>query len=134
MSASDPVKPQGMASFGNGIWSGNSQLWWTAGEKGATVTLEFSVPKAGNYEVYFAGTKAIDYGIHSFAFNKDDSLGAPQDFNQAAGVSHTGQVNLGKTKLNSGKNTLTIKCISTHPDSVKKYMFGLDFLRIASTQ
>ena len=129
-----PAKPQGMASFGNGIWSGNSQLWWTAGEKGATLTLEFSVPKAGNYEVYFAGTKAIDYGIHSFAFNKDDSLGAPQDFYQAAGVSHTGQVNLGKTKLNSGKNTLTIKCISTHPDSIKRYMFGLDFLRLASTQ
>ena len=128
-----PAKPQGMAPFGAGIWSGNSQLWWTAGEKGATLTLEFSVPDAGNYEAHFAGTKAIDYGIHSFSFN-GTSLGSTHDFYQAAGVSHTNQIKIGKAKLKAGKNILTVSCAGTNPKAVKKYMFGLDFLRLVPTK
>lgn len=126
------AKPQGMAPFGVGIWRGNSQLWWVPGKKGATLITEFTVPTAGDFEIHFAGTKAIDYGIHSFAINST-SLGTAHDFYQAKGkgVSHTGQVKLGKAKLKSGRNTLTISSSGTNPQAVKKYMFGLDFLRLA---
>jgi len=127
--------PQGMSSFGAGLWSGNSQLWWLAGKKGASLTVEFSAPVSGDYEIHFAGTKAIDYGIHSFTFN-GTSLGSTHDFYQAKGVSHTGQIKIGKTKLKAGKNvltiTITITSTGTNPDAdaVKKFMFGIDFLRI----
>jgi len=132
--AEGQAKPQGMASFGAGVWSGNSQLWWIAGEKDARLKLEFTVPKAGNHDIHIAGTKAIDYGIHSFSLNQDDSLGSPHDFFQAAGVNHTGQIKIGKARLKAGKNTLTITATSTNPNAVKKYMFGLDFLRLVPNE
>ena len=125
-----PARPQAMQSFGNGTWSGNSQLWWVAGKQDATLTVELTVPNAGNYDLHFAATKALDYGIHSFSLN-GKTLGKPHDFFQAKGVAHTGQINLGKATFKKGKNTLTIKSTGTHPDSVKRYMFGLDFLRLA---
>ena len=111
------------------MWSGDSQLWWVAEKQGATLTLEFSVPEAKTYELHLAGTKAVDYGIHAFAFN-GKPLGKPHDFFQARGVSHTDQIALGKVALNKGKNLLTITATGTHPKSVKRYMFGLDFLRL----
>ena len=127
-----PAQPQVMTSFATGLWSGNSQLWWIAGKKGATLTAEFIVPTAGDFDIHFAGTKAIDYGIHSFTIN-GTSLGAAHDFYQskAKGVSHTGQVSLGKAKLKAGKNILTITAAGTNPQAVKNYMFGLDFIRLA---
>ncbi|MGC6467814.1 MAG: ThuA domain-containing protein, partial [Akkermansiaceae bacterium] len=125
-----PARPQAMQGFGNGVWSGNSQLWWIAEKEGATLTIEFTSPKAGEHTLHFAGTKAVDYGIHSISLN-GKPLGKPIDFFQANGVGHTGQINLGKTTLKKGSNTLTIKSTGTHPDSVKRYMFGLDFLRLA---
>jgi cytochrome c551/c552 len=123
------VEAQPMASFGAGIWSGNSQLWWVAKEKGATLNLELSVPTAGKFEVHLAGTKAVDYGIHSFAINGSD-LGKLRDFFQPNGVSHTGQINLGKANLRAGKNTFSITAEGNNRKAVKKYMFGLDFLRL----
>ena len=55
------------------------------------------------------------------------------DFFQPSGVSHTNQIGLGKVTVKKGNNTLTITATGTHPDSVKRYMFGLDFLRLAPT-
>ena len=128
--ADGPAIPQSMASFGAGIWSGNSQLWWVAEKKNSQLTVEFSVPTTGEFEIYFAGTKAVDYGIHSFTIN-GSALGEAQDFFQPSSVSHTGQVRLGKAMLSAGKNTLTIISSGTNPKAVKKHMFGLDYLRLA---
>jgi len=128
--ADGAARPQAMQGFGNGVWSGNSQLWWTAGKEGATLTVEFSSPKAGEHFLHFAGTKAVDYGIHSIKLN-GKTLAQPIDFFQPTGVSHTGQINLGKVSLKKGINTLTVKSTGTHRDSIKNYMFGLDFLRLA---
>jgi len=130
LKATGTVRPQAMQKYGNGTWSGNSQLWWIAEKEDAILTLEFAVPKAGQYSVYFAGTKAVDYGIHSFSLN-GEAIGKPQDFFQPTGVSHTGQISLGSAALKKGTNTLTVKSTGTHSDSVKRYMFGLDFLRLA---
>ncbi|MGC6457558.1 MAG: PVC-type heme-binding CxxCH protein [Akkermansiaceae bacterium] len=121
---------QAMQTFGAGIWSGNSQLWWTAGREGATIVLEFAAPADAAHTLYFAGTKAVDYGIHTFTLN-GQAIGKPQDFFQPSGVSHTGQVSLGKVKVKKGKNTLIIKSTGSHPKAQKRYMFGLDFLRLA---
>ena len=131
--ADGTTQAQGMESFGNGIWSGNSQLWWLAEKQDASLTIEFAVPEAGQFNLHLAATKARDYGIHSLALN-GKPLGKPIDFFQPAGVSHTGQINLSKVTTKKGKNTLTIKSTGTHPDSVKRYMFGLDFLRLAPTK
>ncbi|MDA7881284.1 DUF1080 domain-containing protein [Akkermansiaceae bacterium] len=128
--ADGTAHPQAMQGFGNGVWSGNAQLWWIAGKKDASLTVEFTAPKAGDHTLYFSATKAIDYGIHSLAIN-GQTLGKPIDFFQATGVSHTNQISLGKVTVKKGTNTLTINSTGSHPDSVKKYMFGLDFIRLA---
>jgi putative membrane-bound dehydrogenase-like protein len=121
---------QAMQGFGQGVWSGDSQLWWVAGKEGATMSLEFAAPADAAHTLYFAGTKAVDYGIHSFTLN-GKAIGKPQDFFQPSGVSHTGQVSLGQVKVKKGRNNLVIKATGTHPKAVKRYMFGLDFLRLA---
>ena len=127
--ADGQARPQGMQTFGNGKWSGNSQLWWIPERQDATLSAEFSVPEAGEYDLYFAATKAVDYGIHSLAVN-GKVVGKPHDFFQANGVAHTGQIPAGKVSLKKGTNTLTIKSTGSHPDAEKRYMFGLDFLRL----
>ena len=58
-----------MQSFGDGIWSDNLQLWWLAEKQDASFAIEFSGPKAGDYNLYLAATKAVDYGIHSLTLN-----------------------------------------------------------------
>ena len=135
LKADGTTQTQGMESFGNGIWSGNSQLWWLAEKQDASLTIELSVPREGDFSLYLAATKAIDYGIHSLTLN-GKNLGGPRDYFQAKakGVSHTGQIKLGETSFKKGKNILIIKAIGAHPDSVKRYMFGLDFLRLAPTK
>jgi hypothetical protein len=134
LKADGTTQTQGMESFGKGIWSGNSQLWWLAEKQDASLTIELSVPREGDFSLYLAATKAIDYGIHSLTLN-GKNLGEPRDYFQAKakGVSHTGQIKLGETSFKKGKNILIIKAIGAHPDSIKRYMFGLDFLRLAPT-
>ena len=94
------------------------------------MALEFAAPADAAHTLYFAGTKAVDYGIHSFTLN-GQAIGQSLDFFQPSGVSHTGQVSLGKVKVKKGKNTLIIKSTGAHPRAQKHYMFGLDFLRLA---
>ena len=133
LKADGTTQTQGIESFGNGIWSGNSQRWWLAEKQDASLTVEFTVPKGGDYNLHLAATKAVDYGIHSLTLN-GKNVGKPRDYFQAKGVSHTGQIKLGETSVKKGKNTLVIKAIGAHPDSVKRYMFSLDFLRLAPTK
>tara|TARA_B100000900_G_C20505420_1_gene685612 strand:- start:746 stop:1156 length:411 start_codon:yes stop_codon:yes gene_type:complete len=133
LKADGTTQTQGMESFGNGIWSENSQLWWLAEKQDSSLTIEFTVPNEGDYNLYLAATKAADYGIHSLTLN-GKNVEESRDYFQATGVSHTGQINLGENPFKQGKNTLIIRAIGAHPDSVKRYMFGLDFLRLAPTK
>lgn len=128
--ADGTTQPQGMQAFGANIWSGNTQLWWTAGKKDATLTLAFPSTSEGPHTLFLAATKAIDYGVHSLTFN-GKAVGKPIDFFQPQGVSHTGQIALGTVTVKKGQNNLVIRATGTHPDAIKRYMFGLDFLRLA---
>jgi hypothetical protein len=130
LKADGNAQTQGMKGFGADTWSGNAQLWWTAGKKDATLTLAFPSTNEGPHTLFLAATKAIDYGIHSLSFN-GKAIGKPIDFFQPQGVSHTGQLALGQVTLKKGQNTLVIRATGTHPEAVKRYMFGLDFLRLA---
>jgi putative membrane-bound dehydrogenase-like protein len=130
LKADGNAQTQGMQGFGADTWSGNAQLWWTAGKKDATLTLAFPSTNEGPHTLFLAATKAIDYGIHSLSFN-GKAIGKPIDFFQPQGVSHTGQLALGQVTLKKGQNTLVIRATGTHPEAVKRYMFGLDFLRLA---
>ncbi|MFM1559076.1 MAG: PVC-type heme-binding CxxCH protein [Roseibacillus sp.] len=133
LKSSGMPRPQIMTEFGAEVWSANSQLWWTDAKPGDV--LEFEIPgmKAGEYEVHLAGTRAVDYGIHSFSVN-GAKLGKVVDFFQPAGVSHTGDLNLGVAPFKAGANRFTVKVAGAHPKSVKRYMFGMDYLRLIKVE
>ena len=121
---------QSMSGFGPGLWSGGAQLWWLDGKVNDVLDLEISVPSAGDYQVGVGLTKAIDYGRIQFLLD-GQSLNAPEfDGYHPAGVVHSGEVLLGKRFLKEGKHQLRLTITGAHPRSIKRYMVGLDYVRL----
>ena len=120
-------RPQDMAHFGAG-WSGESQLWWTGAQPGDRLVLELPVKEAGTYKLVANFTKAVDYGIHQVSLD-GKKLGEPIDFFND-GVVPTGRVDLGTHKLEKGLHQLAVEVTGTNPKAVKKYMFGLDYVKL----
>jgi hypothetical protein len=113
--------------FGN-IWSRSQQLWWQNAKPGDTLALAFNVDKGGKHEIFANFTKAIDYGIATFAIN-GGKASAPIDFFEKKGVKATGELSLGVHELKAGENSLTISITGAHPDAKKSHMVGLDYVR-----
>ena len=119
------VAPQSMKSFTAGDWSRDSHLWWTQGKPGDTLTLKFSAPSAGEYEISLALTKAIDYGVFELKLN-GTTLAERVDLYDPQVVS-TGPLGFGSHRL-SEDNTLSIRIVGANEKALKRYMFGLDYL------
>ena len=124
------VKPQGMAGFGAGAWSGDRQLWWSGGRPGDELLLEVQVPEAGTYDVGLAMTKAMDYGIFEFSINGVRCDDKPVDLFQAEGVSPTGPVVVARRDLKKGGMTLGIKVVGSNEKAKPGRMFGLDYVEL----
>lgn len=122
--------PQAMGGFGAGVWSGESQLWWAGAKPGDVLELAVSVPKEGTYQVRVALTKAVDYGQVQFSLDGEVLNHEPIDGYHAKGVIHTGELLLGSRPLAAGAHTLRLRITGAHPDAVKGYMVGLDYLRL----
>lgn len=122
--------PQAMASFGAGLWGNESQLWWADAKPGDVLELAVPVEDAGDYQLGVALTKAIDYAQVQFLLDGKVLNEAPIDCFQAAGVAHTGEILLGNRQLTAGEHKLGIKIMGAHPDAVKRYMVGLDFVHL----
>ncbi|HOW64621.1 MAG TPA: DUF2961 domain-containing protein [Verrucomicrobiota bacterium] len=107
--------------------SGGKHLWWHAGMKtGDTLTLSFSAPKAGRYQVFGHFLRARDYGIHQLAIN-GIKLGEPMDFYNPD-VKPTDEMDLGARELKAEDNILTVTVVGANAKAEKAYMFGLDYL------
>ena len=107
-------------------WSGNKQLWWIDGKVGDRLELEFSVATAGAYAVTAAMTKAKDYGIVTIALNGETA--AELDLYIAS--ENTEVIDLGVHRLKEGVNQLRITIAGANPEAIKRYMVGLDYLRL----
>ncbi len=108
-------------------WSGNRHLWWFEGKQGDEFVVEFEIPFAATFDVFADFTKAVDYGIAKVTLN-DHVLAEALDL-YAPTLGKSGEMPLGAVQLAAGKQRLTVKSVGTHPDSVPKYMFGLDYLK-----
>jgi len=115
-----------MKGFQAGNWSRDSHLWWVQAKPGNQLTLQFSAPGDGEYEVYLAMTKAKDYGVFTVRLN-GQTLAENVDLYDPQVVS-TGPLNFGKHRLSSGENELQIEVTGANPDAQKSYMFGLDYV------
>ncbi|QDV55980.1 PVC-type heme-binding CxxCH protein [Rosistilla oblonga] len=124
------TRGQQMGAFKADRWSGNDHLWWTGAKPGDTLTLNLPVEKAGEYDVFVAMTKARDYAIVNFAVNAA-SVPGKHDLYHGNNVISTGPVSLGRHRLNQGDNTLQVSIVGSHPDAVKGFMFGLDYVYLS---
>lgn len=121
------VRPQALHTLGRGLWSNDSQLWWTDGKPGDTLKLSIPVKTPGLYRLGIAMTKARDYAIVGLSFDGKKIPGEFDLYND--GVIRTGIVPLGRSmQLAAGNHTLEVKIIGANPKALKKYMFAIDYL------
>ncbi len=115
------VQPVGGASDG-------LHLWWTGAEPGATLKVKFGAPEAGTYDVHARFVIANDYGIIR-TFVNDEPAGDEIDlFNPIVDVSD--EIELGTFELTEEGNTLTIELVGANENALKRYMCGLDYVRV----
>ncbi len=107
--------------------SGDQHLWWREAAVGDKLVVGFQVAAAGRYRVMGRFVKAGDYGIIRLAVN-DDAPGEPIDFYNN-GIRVSAELDLGIHELSAGENRLTAEIVGTNEKAVKRYMFGLDYLR-----
>lgn len=121
------AKAQDMRGFALDRWSGQSQLWWTGGQPGDTLTME--LPEfEGKVDIEIVLTGAKDYGIVQLSID-DQPLGDPVDLYQTE-VKTTGVLAFSDVKLDGDQHTLGIKITGANPAAVKSYMLGIDYVRI----
>ena len=118
---------QEMGGFSKDRWSGKNQLWWTGGQPGDKLVVEFEVPEGGRFDIQAVMTKALDYGIVQVSLD-DERLGESIDLFNTPDVVTTGLVSLGSRELKSGKHQLAFEIKGKHPNAAPGYMFGLDFI------
>jgi len=118
---------QGTAAYGD-TWSGSAHLFWNGAIKPAdTLTLTFTPPAAGKYDLVGYFTKAGDYGQVSFQINGKP---LPVKFDgYAPDVSASGPVDLGPVTLPAGPSILTVTATGKNAQSAN-YFFGLDALAL----
>jgi hypothetical protein len=119
------ISVQQMDSF-PGEYSGGAQLWWRAEKAGETLTIEFPVKDAGEYNIIGHFTKAADYGQIEikFADTEPTKIDLYHD-----GVIPSGPISLGRAKLRAGKNVVTIRTTGKNEKS-SNYLVGLDAIEL----
>jgi len=122
-----PIGPQTMGGWGGHDWSGGTQVFFRPQEKGARVTFEVVVAKAGRYALAVYYTKAIDYGIVQLSVDGTPA-GKPFDgFNN--GVIPSGKIDCGTVELAKGKHQLTFEVVGKN-DAATGYFVGIDCLTL----
>ncbi|MFZ4766061.1 MAG: hypothetical protein ACOYMN_14010 [Roseimicrobium sp.] len=127
------AKMQNMTRFTAGRWSGGQHLWWTGAKPGATLTLTLPVAKAGKFALKAALTQARDYGVIEVALDGKTIVPSFDGFHGPA-VIHTGELDWGQHELTAGAHRLTLKLTGAHPDAVKSYMVGLDYVKLVKSE
>ncbi len=121
--------PQDMRGFAKDRWSGDNHLWWTGGQPGDRLVLEFEVDSDGVYEPQVVLTRARDYGIVRLYLD-DQPLGDAIDLYNFPDVVTTGVLSFAAREMAAGKHRLAVEIVGRHPQSVPAFMFGLDYLKL----
>ncbi|MFK7821999.1 MAG: PVC-type heme-binding CxxCH protein [Planctomycetaceae bacterium] len=119
---------QPMAQFKGDRWSNNDHMWWINGELGDTLTLEFPVKETGTYDMEIVMTRAVDYGMFQLLLDGKE-IGSPVDLYDKEVIT-TGVLTIPVGQVESGTHELTAKIIGANPKAIKRYMFGLDYIRL----
>jgi hypothetical protein len=121
------AKPQKMGQFIGGRWSDNSQLFWSGGRPGDTLTID--LPKSsGTIDLEVVLTCARDYGIVQFWLD-DQPLGEPIDLYNRD-VTTTGVLTFPKILLDDGAHAIKVEIVGANPQAQKSFMVAVDYLRL----
>jgi len=127
------IGSQKMGGYRTDRWSNNDHLWWTGGKPGDKLALEIPVEKSGKYTVELVLTKARDYGIVQLYLD-DKKLGGPVDLYNNPQVITTGVMTFTAKELAEGTHKLTLEITGANPKAIKRYMVGLDYLRLVEAK
>lgn len=108
-------------------WSGGRQIWFQAAGKGDRYTLEFTVPKAGAYDLSLIYTKAADFGRQTRTLD-GRPLGEEYDHFNVSGVALDRRA-YGPISLAAGKHSLTFTITGKNEES-PRHGFGLDGIEL----
>lgn len=115
------IEAQGFGNLSN--WK---QLWWRDGKPGDTITFVIPVEKAGRYDLTGNFCAAGDYGVMGFDVN--GVAGADIDFYNKELVWK--KMSLGQYEFRAGDNLLKVTVRGANDQAVKRYMLGIDYLRL----
>jgi hypothetical protein len=121
------AEEQAMDAYG-GAWSGGAQLWWTGAKPGDKLVLGIGIKQEGQYKLSAQLTKARDYGIVQLYLD-DKKLGDPVDLYNPD-VIPTGEIDLGKHKLDVRVHKLTVEITGANPKAEPAYMAGIDYVKL----
>jgi hypothetical protein len=121
------VSVQAMGGFRNGIWSGDSQIFWRKAKTGDVLKLEVPVKAAGKFRVRAVFCRAPDYGIIRVRFaGRDMDQGTIDLFGSK--VTNTEALPLGVVEFaNSGTAVLELELTGKNP-AASDNKIGLDYL------
>jgi hypothetical protein len=117
------VEPQALD-----LCSNEQQLWWRDAKLGDKLVVAFPAPEASTYRVFGRFVKAPDYGTVQLSLNGKPA-GAPLDL-YAEKVTAADEMLLGEYVLLPGDNMLGVESVGANERAAKKYMAGLDYLRL----
>ena len=75
-------------------------------------------------------TRAVDYGMFQLMLDGKE-IGSPIDLYNKQVIT-TGVLTIPIGTIKTGKHELTAKIIGANPKAIKRYMFGLDYIRLVS--
>ncbi|MCA9064490.1 MAG: hypothetical protein KDA96_15575, partial [Planctomycetaceae bacterium] len=90
-------------------------------------------PADGVYTVDLALTKAKDYGTFRISAG-EQVLDAALDLYNDPEVITTGMISYSQVPLKKGANSITFEITGAHPEAVKSYMLGIDYIRLMKTE
>ena len=107
------------------LWKSGQQLWWRDGKPGDTLSLPFTVAKAGRNQITLSNTYARDYGIIQFSVDGVE-IGPPVDFYSPEVV--VKETVLGARELTAGRHVLQCRIVGANPAAEKRYMAGIEWI------
>ncbi|MGB9184207.1 MAG: DUF2961 domain-containing protein [Solirubrobacteraceae bacterium] len=108
-------------------WSAGAQLWFQGAKSGDQVTVAFTAPTTGSYDLQVVQTKAGDYGINSLAVD-GKPVGSPFDaYNPTVTIAPP--IDEGQIALTAGRHTLTVTVTGKNA-AAAGYFAGLDYLTL----
>jgi len=110
-----------------GQWSNEKQVWWRDGTVGDRIVFEFPAEREGRFNVFAGLTKANDYAIVRLSIN---GRAVTQTFDRYFETVSDDELPLGEFDLREGPNRFEVEIVGANEEAIKRYMFGLDYLRI----